>query len=97
MLTKTIHKIESIIDIASIVHDYPVPIAAFDKLRAELRLVGVTQATIFPDLAGLCAKYKLIVWEPSDRRQQSSANDSRCPELNVCAETAKWYSLMRNP
>ena|SRR2546430_13426045 len=35
---------------------YPVPIAAFDKLRAELRLVGVTQATIFPDLAGLCAE-----------------------------------------
>lgn len=34
---------------------YVVPRRAFKKIRQELRLLGVTQATMFPDLAGLSA------------------------------------------
>jgi FRG domain len=35
---------------------YSVPRGAFDRVRSELRMLGVTQATIFPDLPGLCAE-----------------------------------------
>jgi len=34
---------------------YTVPVAKFDVIRRELRLMGVTQASMFPDLSGLCA------------------------------------------
>lgn len=34
---------------------YTVPSACFESLRRELRLMGVTQATLFPDLSGICA------------------------------------------
>src|SRR5687768_8758185 len=34
---------------------YSVPFSAFNRLRHELRVVGLTQATMFPDLPGLCA------------------------------------------
>jgi hypothetical protein len=35
---------------------YHVPKRTFDRLRKELRILGVTQATLFPDLPGLCAE-----------------------------------------
>jgi hypothetical protein len=35
---------------------YSVPKRVFDRVRQELRMLGVTQATIFPDLPGLCAE-----------------------------------------
>lgn len=35
---------------------YRVPRQTFDRLRKELRILGVTQATLFPDLPGLCAE-----------------------------------------
>lgn len=35
---------------------YEVPRSAFEPLRKELRVMGVTQATVFPDLSGLCAE-----------------------------------------
>jgi hypothetical protein len=34
---------------------YRVPVSRFETIRRELRLMGITQATIFPDLLGLCA------------------------------------------
>lgn len=34
---------------------FGVPSGRFHTLRQELRLMGVTQATMFPDLSGLCA------------------------------------------
>jgi len=34
---------------------FEIPEGSFDRLRSELRLMGVTQATMFPDLSGLCA------------------------------------------
>jgi len=34
---------------------FHVPRASFKKIRRELRLMGVTQATMFPDLSGLCS------------------------------------------
>jgi FRG domain len=34
---------------------YSVPTSVFFRLRRELRIVGLTQATMFPDLPGLCA------------------------------------------
>lgn len=34
---------------------YSVPAHVFSRLRGELRVVGMTQATMFPDLPGLCA------------------------------------------
>jgi hypothetical protein len=38
------------------IEGYPVPKQHFDKLRKELRLLGVTEATLFPDLSGLSAE-----------------------------------------
>lgn len=35
---------------------YPVSKDRFAQLRDELRLLGITQATLFPDLSGLCAE-----------------------------------------
>ena len=35
---------------------YAIPLDRFDDLRRELRLAGVTRATMFPDLSGLCAE-----------------------------------------
>jgi hypothetical protein len=35
---------------------YSVPKKHFAKLRKELRLLGVTEATLFPDLSGLSAE-----------------------------------------
>jgi hypothetical protein len=35
---------------------YSVPVSRFAHLRRELRLLGVTEATLFPDLTGLCAE-----------------------------------------
>jgi hypothetical protein len=35
---------------------HPVPRERFSDLRRELRLLGVTEATLFPDLWGLCAE-----------------------------------------
>ena len=40
---------------------YKIPLDAFDKIRKELRLMGVTQATMFPDLSGLCAEIRSAV------------------------------------
>jgi hypothetical protein len=40
---------------------FAVPLDAFAKLRHELRRLGVTQATMFPDLSGLCADIQLEV------------------------------------
>lgn len=34
---------------------YGIPAGRFRTLRQELRLMGVTQASMFPDLSGLCA------------------------------------------
>ena len=44
-----------------------IPRARFGPLRQELRLMGVTQATMFPDLGGLCADVQaelLDSWKP---------------------------------
>jgi hypothetical protein len=35
---------------------FAVPRQTFDRIRKELRVLGITQATMFPDLAGLCAE-----------------------------------------
>jgi hypothetical protein len=37
------------------VRKFDIPAASFGNLRRDLRLMGVTQATMFPDLSGLCA------------------------------------------
>jgi hypothetical protein len=34
---------------------YSIPISRFGAIRHELRLMGITQASMFPDLSGLCA------------------------------------------
>jgi hypothetical protein len=34
---------------------YTIPLSAFDQIRRELRVMGISQATMFPDLSGLCA------------------------------------------
>lgn len=36
-------------------HRFEISEGSFDTLRKELRLMGITQATMFPDLPGLCA------------------------------------------
>lgn len=40
---------------------YNLPYNAFGRIRKELRLLGVTQATMFPDLSGLCAEIRSAV------------------------------------
>ena len=44
-----------------------IPRSRFEPLRQELRLMGVTQAAMFPDLGGLCADIQaelLDSWKP---------------------------------
>ena len=40
---------------------YKIPRDDFPKIRRELRLMGVTQATMFPDLSGLCAEIQSAI------------------------------------
>jgi hypothetical protein len=40
---------------------YKIPCEDFPKIRRELRLMGVTQATMFPDLSGLCAEIQSAI------------------------------------
>jgi hypothetical protein len=49
------------------IRKYSIPAASFVSLRKELRLMGVTQASLFPDLSGLCADIQadcIDSWRP---------------------------------
>ena len=46
---------------------YSIPVSRFGTIRRELRLMGVTQASMFPDLSGLCADIQadcIDSWRP---------------------------------
>ena len=49
------------------IRKFIIPAERFDPLRRELRLMGVTQAAMFPDLPGLCADIQadcIDSWRP---------------------------------
>jgi hypothetical protein len=46
---------------------YTIPVGRFGTIRQELKLMGITQASMFPDLSGLCADIQadcIDSWRP---------------------------------